>query len=199
LYKAHARRGMNMDNDQLGTKLLTQMAQGSKQAFNRFYETYITFVLNIAMQILGDLKEAEDLCHDIFLDIYQHPKRYDPQKGSVKAWLAVKTRSSSIDRLRKRKPVLIHKLELLETEDAVRTEWHVLNKIEKEILLEALRHIPEKQRKIIYGVYFENKTQRELAETLDQPLGTIKSSIRYGLRNMRKQKSLLNWAKSGGE
>ncbi|HLR08819.1 MAG TPA: sigma-70 family RNA polymerase sigma factor [Bacillota bacterium] len=188
-----------MDNDQLGTKLLTQMAQGSKQAFNRFYETYITFVLNIAMQILGDLKEAEDLCHDIFLDIYQHPKRYDPQKGSVKAWLAVKTRSRSIDRLRKRKPVLIHKLELLETEDAVRTEWHVLNKIEKEILLEALRHIPEKQRKIIYGVYFENKTQRELAETLDQPLGTIKSSIRYGLRNMRKQKSLLNWAKSGGE
>jgi len=188
-----------MNNKHIGPALLTQIAQGSKQAFNQFYETYIPFVLHIAVQILGDSSEAEDLCHDIFLDIFQHPERYDPQKGSVKAWLAVKTRSRSIDRLRKRKPVLIHKLELLETEDAVKTELYVLNKIENETLLEALRHIPEKQRKIIYGAYFEGKTQRELAEALDEPLGTIKSSIRYGLQNMRKQKSLLNWAKSGGE
>lgn len=188
-------RGMQSDDE----LLIEQIVAGSQKAFNQFYESHISFVFQIAIKILQDQTEAEDICHDIFLDVYQNPKKYNKNKGSIKAWLAVKTRSRCIDMLRKKKPVLINKLESLETEKDIKAELHVLKRIENDILLEALRHIPKKQREVIYGMYFESKTQRELAVSLNKPIGTIKSLVRYGLKNLRKQKVLLDWKKSSWE
>lgn len=185
-----------MENKERESRLISLIAKGSHDAFNDFYEMFISFVLHIATQVLGNQDEAEDVTHDIFLDIYQNPKQFDPNRGSVKAWLAVKTRNLCIDRLRKKKPVLIHKLEMLETASEVKTELYVLLQIEKELIIDALKHIPDKQRKVIYGAYFEGKTQMELSESLNKPLGTIKSLVRYGLRNMRKQRDLVNWMKT---
>lgn len=176
-------------------RLFKLIAKGSETAFNQFYEAHVSFVLQIATQVLGDQNEAEDVTHEIFLEVYEKPGQYKPERGSIKAWLAVKTRSRCIDRLRQKKPVLIQKLELLDTKDTVKTELSVLLQIEKELILDALEQIPKKQREVIYGAYFEGKTQMELAESLNRPLGTIKSLVRYGLRNMRKQKELLNWIK----
>lgn len=173
--------------------LLKLISKGSQTAFNEFYNTYISFVLQIATQIICDKSEAEDITHEVFIEVYEKPQQYNPERGSVKAWLAVKTRSRCIDRLRKKQPLLINKLELLDSEDTVKTEFAVLLRIEQELILKALQQLPKKQRDVIYGAYFEEKTQRELAETLDHPLGTIKSLVRYGLNNMKKQKSLLNW------
>ena len=135
----------------------------------------------------------------IFLEVYQNPGQYNPKKGSVKAWLAVKTKSRCIDRLRKSKPLLVHKLEQLDTIEAIEIERNVLKHIQKDLILEALKHLPKKQQLVIYGAYFEDKTQRELAKSLNKPLGTIKSSIRYGLQNLRKQKIIRNWMKTSGE
>ncbi|NLI69132.1 MAG: sigma-70 family RNA polymerase sigma factor [Bacilli bacterium] len=154
---------------------------------------YAPFVLKIAKQLVSDPLEAEDICHDIFLEVFEKPGEYDDAKGTVKAWLAVKTKHRSIDRLRKKKPVLVRKLEQLDTKEAVKTELEVLKSLEKNVLLEALAHLPEKQREVIYGAYFENKTQTELARTLNKPLGTIKSNVRYGLNNLRKYKKLRQW------
>lgn len=183
---------MDQQQDQ---QLLKLIAKGSETAFSQFYEKYVSFVLHIAIQVLGDRNEAEDVTHEIFLDIFEKPLQYKSDRGSIKAWLAVKTRNRSIDRLRKKKPVLVNKLELLDTIDTVKTEMSVLLQIEKELIIEALQQIPEKQREVIYGVYFEGMTQMELANSLNRPLGTIKSLVRYGLRNMGKQKALLNWIK----
>jgi|SRR5690625_2482949 len=176
-------------------QLLNLIAKGSETAFNQFYEMYASFVFNIARQVLGDPCEAEDVTHEVFLNIFKKPEQYNKKRGSIKAWLAVQARSRSIDRLRKKQPILVQKLELLDTKDTVETELSVLLQIEKEILLKALEKIPEKQREVIYGAYFKGKTQRELAKSLDRPLGTVKSLVRYGLRNMRKQKELINWMK----
>ncbi|GGA73187.1 RNA polymerase sigma factor [Ornithinibacillus halotolerans] len=179
--------------------LLNLIAEGSQHAFNQFYQHYVSFVLQIAVNVIGDPKEAEDVCHDVFIEVYQKPNQYNAHRGSVKAWLAVKTRSRCIDRLRKNEPILVNKLEKLDTEQAVLLEKHVLMDIEKEIIFNALNKLPNKQKELIIGAYFEGKTQRELAETYNKPLGTIKSSIRYGLRALRKQKSLLQWAKADRE
>ncbi|MFS0671887.1 RNA polymerase sigma factor [Ornithinibacillus sp. 179-J 7C1 HS] len=180
-------------------KLLKLIAKGSQAAFNQFYETYVSFVLQIAIKLLEDQKEAEDICHDVFIEVFQKPLQYRPDRGSVKAWLAVKTRSRCIDRLRKHQPVLLNKLEKLDTEQSIKLEMYVLMEIEREILESALNQLPQKQRDLIYGAYFEGKSQRELANMYDKPLGTIKSSIRYGLQNLRKQKTLLHWARTDKE
>jgi len=176
--------------------LLEEIAEGSESSFNEFYNRYVSFVLHIATKTLGDRVEAEDVTHDIFLEIYQKPTNYRPDRGSVKAWIAVMTRNRCIDRLRKKKPILVNKLELLETKEAVKTELSVLMRLEQELIIEALKEIPQKQREVIYGAYFEGKTQVELAKTLNRPLGTIKSLVRYGLKNMQKNKRLLNWIKA---
>lgn len=180
-------------------KLLKLIAKGSQAAFNQFYETYVSFVLQIAITVLADRREAEDICHDVFIEVFQKPMQYSPDKGSVKAWLPVKTRSRCIDRLRKHQPALLNKLEKLDTIQSVKLEMYVLKEIEKEILEDAMNKLPPKQRELIYGAYFEGKTQRELATIYGKPIGTIKSSIRYGLQNLRKQKSLLHWARTDKE
>src|SRR5690625_1165433 len=138
-----------MMETQENIRLLKLIDKGSETAFNEFYEAYVTFVLQIATQILSDQIEAEDITHEIFLEVYEKPRQYKPYRGSIKAWLAVKTRSRCIDRLRKKQPVLIHKLELLDTEDEVKTELAVLLQIEKELIVEALSQIPKKQREVI--------------------------------------------------
>jgi RNA polymerase sigma factor (sigma-70 family) len=180
-------------------QLLKLISKGSIAAFNQFYENYVSFVLQIAIKVLEDRSEAEDICHEVFIEVFQKPLQYRPDKGSVKAWLAVKTKSRCIDRLRKHQPILVNKLEKLDTEQAIKLEIHVLMDIEKEILETALQQLPKKQRDLIYGAYFEGKTQRELAEAYGKPLGTINSSIRYGLQNLRKQKSLVQWARTDRE
>lgn len=179
--------------DEQGKYLLHLISENSEYAFNEFYKTYASFVLHIASQVIGDPMEAEDICHDIFLEVYENPTEYDAEKGSVKAWLAVKTRNRCIDRLRKKKPVLVRKLEQIDTKEALRTEMQVLQQLEKKVIIDALEQLPKKQREVIYGAYFEEKTQSELAKSLNRPLGTIKSSVRYGLNNLRKYKKLKQW------
>src|SRR5690625_3595205 len=103
--------GRELMDKQDDIRLLKLIAKGSESAFNEFYETYVSFILQIASQVLDDRNEAEDVTHEVFLDIYKRPHQYQPERGSIKAWLAVKTRNRSIDRLRKKKPVLVQKLE----------------------------------------------------------------------------------------
>lgn len=182
-----------------GNELLKQIHEGSDAAFSEFYHLYVSFVLKIAMQIIGDPQEAEDVCHDVFLQVYERPAEYNVEKGSVKAWLAIKTRNLSIDRLRKKKPLLVQKLESIDRQDKVITEVQVLKRLEQKVILDALKQLPKKQREVIYGAYFEEKTQRELAAKFNRPLGTIKSMVRYGLNNLRKYKKLRQWVSVKGE
>jgi|SRR5690625_20817 len=184
-----------MENNKRDEHLLLAVANGCEASFDEFYNKYAPFVLHIAQSVLADSLEAEDVTHDIFLDIYEKPQQYNAKKGTIKAWIAVKTRNLCIDRLRKKKPLLIHKLELINHEAEVHTELSVLLQIEKELILKALQEIPKKQREVIYEAYFKGKTQVELAEKLNRPLGTIKSLVRYGLRNLQKHKHLIDWLK----
>src|SRR5690625_6175539 len=114
------------------------MEQGSREAFDRFYQLHIDYVLNIAFQILKEQLTAEDVCHDVFLEIFKNPKKYNPKRGSVKAWLAVKTKSRSIDFLRKKKPLLLDRFEaiMLAYEKDQPAEVVALSQIERDIILD---------------------------------------------------------------
>ncbi|WP_163971439.1 RNA polymerase sigma factor [Oceanobacillus halotolerans] len=187
-----------MDDNQESIQLLKQIAAGSRHSFDRFYEKHIEFIFRIAFQLVKDKAEAEDICHEVFLEVFQKYHQYNSRKGSVKAWLAVKTRSRSLDRLRKKKPLLIHKLERIVVQEEIGAEVQFLSQLERKVLMEALSHIPNDQREAIYNAYFKERTQKEIAQIMDKPLGTVKSLIRYGIQNLRKQKSILQWVESNG-
>lgn len=179
--------------------LLEQMKRGSEQAFAKFYDTYINCVFRIAYHLVRDQQEAEDICHDVLLDVFLKPDSYDPKRGSIQAWLAVKTRSRCLDHLRKKKPVFVPNWEFLTSklEQAPAAELLALKKSEQQAVRLALRDIPDEQRQVLYGAYYDERTQRELAAELERPLGTIKSRIRYGLHNIKKRLALGGWIHSG--
>lgn len=184
--------------------LMGEIKDGSIEAFDAFYEQLLPFVFQITMKIMKDQKEAEDICHDVFLEIYRNPQYYDPSRGSVKAWLAVKTRSRCLDRLRKKQRIVLEaSLEQerpLFARETGATEELVLSKVEREHLREAMARIPEAQRQALQQKYFAARTQHEIADHTGRPVGTVKSLLRYGLRNVRKQLRELGWPEtpSGG-
>jgi RNA polymerase sigma factor (sigma-70 family) len=182
-------------------RLLREMGEGSAAAFEQFYERFSPLVFSIAVRMVGDRMEAEDLCHDIFLEVYRNAGQYDPQRGSVEAWLAVKTRSRCLDRLRRKKSERIQVWDELPErgETGVTTEETVLAKLERETVRSVMNNIPEAQRRAVYGMYVQSWSHRELSERMERPLGTVKSLIRYGLMNVRKQLIQLGWiGPSGG-
>ncbi|MCM3477631.1 sigma-70 family RNA polymerase sigma factor [Caldifermentibacillus hisashii] len=184
-----------MSNDQENIQLLKDIAAGSRQAFDIFYEKYISFVYQIAFSIVHNHAEAEDICHDVFLEVYQKARQYSEEKGSIKAWLAVKTKSRSLDRLRKNKPLLIHRLENLSGSKNMEpgADLQFFHSLEKHLIVEALKAIPIEQREAIIRSYYNGETHNEIAMTMKKPLGSVKSLIRYGLNNLRKQKALMQW------
>lgn len=181
-----------MDENREDTQLLNSIAIGSRHSFNVFYERHVRFVLQIAMYMIKNKAEAEDICHDVFIEVFKKADQYQASKGSVKAWLAIKTKSRAIDQLRKKKPVLRDKLE--EHEHGADVQFLLAS--ERKLVRDALNHIPREQGEAIYRSYFHNETHKEIASAMNKPLGSVKSLIRYGLNNLRKKIRIIS---SGGE
>ncbi|MDQ0337828.1 RNA polymerase sigma-70 factor (ECF subfamily) [Caldalkalibacillus uzonensis] len=182
--------------------LIKRVNRGSEEAFDFLYEKYLPLIFRIAMTMLKNRHEAEDVCHDIFLELLNQPERYDPCRGSLEAWLAVKTKSKCLDRLRAQKKHLTGLAEQAEIGGAANddpTVQHTLSKELKETLAKALQQIPAPQRQVLQHAYFREESHRSIARQMKRPLGTVKSMIRYGLKNMRKQLEEWHWQGPGGE
>ncbi len=178
-------------------KLLREMKDGCKEAFERFYAEYAGIVFGLALRLTGDSMEAEDVCHDVLLEAVAQADRFDPERGSLEAWLAVKTRSRCLDRLRKRKRLQVVEPEAAEGRAAdTDVEGAVFGRWAREQIAAALQRIPAAQRQAIVATYVQSLSQREASAALGRPLGTVKSLVRYGLANLKKQLAAMQ---EGGE
>lgn len=169
-------------------ELLKQIEAGSIEAFELFYEQYHRFVFSIAFKHLQNQQEAEDVSHEVFLEVSRKAGQYQPSRGSVEAWLAIKTKSRSIDWVKRKKEYACdHINEYQEKErQQVQLEENVLRKLDREALTKAISQLPYSQKQAIYHSYYQELSHREIAEKLKAPLGSVKSAIRYGLKNLRK-------------
>lgn|SRR5690606_3024393 len=174
-----------------GHYLLEQIENGSQEAFEMFYDRYHSFVFSIAYKVLQKEQEAEDICHDIFIEISKKASTYEKSRGSIEAWLAIRTRSRCLDLIRRRRELLTGDInEERETSlpsHQLSVEDKVITRFEQQLIYKALKKLPLPQQKAIYGSYFNNFSHRELAEKLKVPLGTVKSLVRYGIKNLRKE------------
>ncbi|MBP1931681.1 RNA polymerase sigma factor [Ammoniphilus resinae] len=184
-------------------EILQGLKQGSATAFDQFYERYVPLIYHIALKMMGDRLEAEDISHDVVLEALKKIDQFDSGRGSIESWLAVRTRSRCLDRIRKSSrnawdTVDVTGLSQETYRSTPSTEEKVLANIESEVLRKAMKQIPEDQQSALIGAYYEAQTQKELSETMNRPLGTVKSLIRYGLNNLRKQLNHLGWIESKG-
>ncbi len=172
-------------------ELLQQMMNGKEEALAVLYDRYGGLVFSIAIRIVQNRQNAEEITLDIFKQAWRSSRTYRPDKGLVRNWLAGMARNRAIDYLRREnaRPETVH---LAWVDPAVPgspaariPESAVRLRQEQERVREALNQLPEEQQEALALAYFGGFTQSEIAARLQQPLGTVKTRIRLAMEKMR--------------
>lgn len=181
---------MNPIEPESATVWIQRIGKGDKSALKLLYDTYHRQLLGFALKVCGDRLEAEEVVQDVFLKVWRHAKSYDPERSSPLGWLFMMTRSLAVDS-RRRSQNRRGKEESLEpnaqiaslsNQGASEDEPRVFA---KEMIESWFSHLSHDQRRCLEMTVLEGYTQAEASELLDQPLGTVKSSIRRGLQRLR--------------
>jgi RNA polymerase sigma-70 factor (ECF subfamily) len=148
------------------------------------YDQYAALVHGIALRIVGG--DAADVCQEVFVSFWNQPERWDPERGSLRTYLAMVTRRRSIDRLRGagRRVANEHRAQDHAPAVVPNVEEAALAAATGERMREALQRLPEPQRRAIELAYYEGLTFRQVAAATASSEGTAKSRIRLGLRRL---------------
>jgi RNA polymerase sigma-70 factor (ECF subfamily) len=169
---------------------MQRMASGDGTALAELYDRHGRAMFSLAFRIVRDQGDAEEVVQDVFAQAWRQAARYDTRRGVVVAWLLMMTRSRAIDRLRLRRgrPSLQedHPDVLRDLSDAsAPIDLALLTTEQVARVRQALDELPDPQRTAIELAFYEGLTHAEVAERLDQPLGTVKTRIRLGLLRLR--------------
>jgi len=171
------------------------MAMGDDKALSALYDRYGARLYALAFTIVRDGADAEDVVLEAFLQAWRSAGRYDSARGSVVSWLTVIVRTRALDLVRSR----IRRDRATTTaardvgggfvamghageppgESAERTE-------RRQHVAAALRELPDSQQKVIELAFYEGRSQSEIAAMLKEPLGTVKTRARAGMRKLRE-------------
>ena len=172
--------------------LLDGVRARDARALDRMYGRYASLVHGLALRIVQDAAEAEEVTQDVFVYVWQQVDRFDAARGNLTSWLVTLARSRSIDRLRSRGSQA-RRLEGLSREvEAEQASTPFEDPLEEVLLAERRRRVqrglatlPREQRQALEIAYFEGLSHSEIAAKLGTPLGTVKTRIRQGMIRLR--------------
>lgn len=171
---------------------MERLAYRDADAFRSLYTRYANLVYSVALRVLRDAQIAEDITQEIFVRIWKKPESYQAQRGRFVTWLTSVTRNRAVDEIRSRNRR--YRFEMASPEEQERevpaperADPALTAELsdQRRLIMTALDTIPQEQREIIELAYFGGLTQQEIAERLSQPLGTVKTRIRLGMRKLR--------------
>ncbi|WP_218082826.1 sigma-70 family RNA polymerase sigma factor [Anthocerotibacter panamensis] len=165
------------------------LLNGESLALGVLYDRYGSLVYRLALRMLSQPQEAEDLTQEVFLALWQK-RAYDPKRGSLSSFLMTLTRSRAIDRLRTRGSNQRFLQRWGQNEEVVtrpHTPFEQASLGERsEQVKAALDTLPELQRQVVEMAYYEGLSQSEIAERLATPLGTVKTRGRQALIKLKR-------------
>ncbi|HEY4328096.1 MAG TPA: sigma-70 family RNA polymerase sigma factor [Phycisphaerae bacterium] len=168
--------------------LMGAIARGDSQAFKMFYDRHSSAVYTLALRMLRNPQDAEQLLTDVFFEIWNARDRYDQDRAAPLTYLMRLTRSRGIDRLRRKGPVTGISLDPAAGIDVAVSDAAV-SPIEADEergrVSSALGALDPDHRRVIECAYYDGLSHAQIAERLGKPLGTVKSSIRLGLAKLR--------------
>ncbi|SRR6266567_384819 len=168
-------------------ELLSRVVLGSKDALAVLFRKYRRTVLNVAERILRDASEAEDLCQEVFLLLFEKAKLFDASKGSASSWII----QIAYHRAMNRRQYLAHRQhynaqELDEEQMGGGRQPLLIDEITARNLLNRLREqLSEEQRETLELHFFEGYSLREIAEKTNQALGNVRHHYYRGLERLR--------------
>ncbi len=170
--------------------LLGRVATGDEQAFGSLYDRTSSLVLGIVRRVVRDPAQSEEVAQEVMVDMWRTAQRFDPERGSAKAWIATIAHRRAVDLVRSVQASR-DRSEVYGRKDAATPEFdvvaeQVISASEHADVRTALDVLTTIQREVIELAYYGSMTYRQVAEHLDTPLGTVKTRMRDGMVRLRQ-------------
>ncbi|MFN8558648.1 MAG: sigma-70 family RNA polymerase sigma factor [Dehalococcoidia bacterium] len=177
--------------DRTDEELVLLVRGRDERAFETLYDRYADLVYSVALRVLADPTLAQDVAQEVFLRIWRAPESFDIGRGRFSNWLVSVARNRAVDEVRLRGRRRLREVGAQSMADdppdgqaedpavAAQTE------IERSAVRRALFTLPVEQRTALELAYFGGMTQQEIAELLNQPLGTVKTRTRLAMKKLR--------------
>jgi RNA polymerase sigma-70 factor (ECF subfamily) len=166
--------------------LVAGLVEGDRESIGALYDLYAPVMMAVAVKMLGGAhREAQDVVHDVFLEAWLHARDYDPGRGSLRSWLLLRLRSRALDRLGRAEAT---RTRSLDESDAAVVESGLSSVIERADgigLREAVGRLDGSVRDVLELTYFRGLTAQEIADQTSVPVGTVRSRLARGLRDLR--------------
>jgi RNA polymerase sigma-70 factor (ECF subfamily) len=171
-------------------QLMQKVAEGSRSAFATLYSRFSMPLYSLALKMLSSEAEAQDLLQEVFLSVWNKAATFQAEKGSAFAWVVSQARNRAIDRLRSRRRrgelIEAHGPELEPSGSVVTSSAENCDLSDRgRHVRSALEQLSEEQKQVLRLAFFEGLTQAEIAEKLEEPLGTIKARAHRGMARLR--------------
>jgi RNA polymerase sigma-70 factor, ECF subfamily len=170
--------------------LMQHIAAKKPEALSVLYDRYGRLVFSVAVRIVGSAATAEEITLDIFHRAWERAEQYRDKRGSVSTWLASMARNRAIDILRREKvrvdQYAVHWADVV-FEPAANTphpEVSTSLRLQKQRIRHAVAQLPAAQKNVLIHAYFYGMSHREISETLDVPLGTVKTRLRLAMQKL---------------
>lgn len=170
--------------------LLRLSARGDEAAFARLYDATAARLHGLALRVVRDPAQAEEVTQEAYLEIWRHSARFDPGRGSALGWMLTIAHRKAVDRVRSaeaasRRETTYHQQPTAGDVPHDSTAEAVQASVEAGRVRSAMRALTEVQREAVGLAYFGGYTHTEVAALLDLPVGTAKTRIRDGLIRLR--------------
>ena len=169
------------------TELMLRLQSGDDSALAGLYDALGPNVYALALQMLSNREDAEEVLQDTFGKLYQNVTRFDPELGSARAYIYTIARNEARMRLRAKRS-RPSKAESYDLYDAT-SPFKAPNKVDHDLRIslgKALEHLHDDDAKLLKASFFEGYSHAELSEQTGLPLGTVKSRVRRALLKLRE-------------
>lgn len=177
-------------SDQGDAELIEAIRQRRPESLAALYDRYAAITYSLFLRITRDHSVSEDLLQELFIRVWNRGRDFDPQKGALGGWIVAIARNMAIDHIRSAQARFQTRLRPIDSIDPANLSSRASSGTES--LLDARRSIAsafsslsDNEKRVLQLAYFEGCSQTEIADKLQEPLGTVKSWARSGLGRLR--------------